>query len=87
MPADLHVGHCHSAVFIAPYGHCQSEVFSAPYGHCLSGVFSVPYHRSAVEMNVPVLVQPHIKPMQQPVTPAISTLCCIQDPTVNVNLH
>jgi hypothetical protein len=25
--------------------------------------------------------------MQQPVTPAISTQCCTQDPSVNVNCH
>jgi len=49
LPAEKHVGHCHSEVFSAPYGHCHSEVFSAPYGHC----HSAPHHRSAVVMNVP----------------------------------
>jgi hypothetical protein len=56
-----------------------TEVFSVRYGRC----HSAPYRRSAV----PVLIQPHIKTMQQPVTPAISTQCFTQDPTVNVNCH
>ena len=75
-------GHCHSAVFSAPYGHCHSAVFSAPYGHC----HSAPYRRSAVVMTDPgprTASRPNYA--AQPVTPAISTQCCTQHPTVNVN--
>ena len=67
----------------APYGHCHSAVLSAPYGHC----HSPPYCCSAVVMNDPVPVQRHVKAMQQEVAPAISSQCCTQDPTVNVNCH
>ena len=42
-------GHCHFAMFSAPYSYSNSEVFIAPYGHC----HSAPYRRSAVVMNVP----------------------------------
>jgi hypothetical protein len=41
-------GHCHFAIFSAPYVQSSYEVFSAPYGYC----HSTPYHRSAVVMNV-----------------------------------
>ena len=73
----------YSEVFSAPYGHCHSALFSAPYGHC----HSAPYLRSAVVMNFPFPLWPHVKTMQQAVTPAISTQCCTEDPTVNVNCH
>jgi len=61
LPAEWHVGHCHSKVFSVLYGHCHSDVFCALYGHCHSKLFSAPYGhchsasylRSAVVMNVP----------------------------------
>ncbi len=71
-------------LFSAPYGHCHSAVFSAPYGHC----HSAPYRRSAVVMTDPgprTASRPN--DAAQPVTPAISTQCCTQHPTVNVNCH
>jgi len=55
MPAESHVGHCHSAVFSAAYVHSHAELSSAPYGHyhsavcnalyipCHSVVFSAPF--------------------------------------------
>ena len=68
-------GHCHSAVLNAPYGRCHSKLFSAPDGH----YHSAPYLRSAVVMNVPVVVHHHFKrcssqsvlPLQHSVVPKI----------------
>jgi len=61
----------------------HSLMYSAPYGNC----HCAPYRRSAVVMNVPGPHTASRQTMQQPVTPAISTLCCTQDPPVNVDCH